>query len=484
MNYLERECILHQKTAGLFDLMSGITSLFNIPDLSGKEIKNLKKLKLGHERARLLQNSLYSRAKTKEQAMKYLVDFTTVLHERRHWHDYLGTTLGYELFVSYIEYYSRVVMILRYFGQNNVKIKLPLNTSFHSKASRKHHLEYIQHIKNSNLLIKSKYLPFSDIYTDIRSKKPGLTLSLKDIPFIYIEEDKIVDAFLTDVPITGLSLLEASSVLTEYYAIFDTFGLDEANFYMRRFNRPNLWIYSSLINAFMKLDGKMTVELMQSIVSNCLIYDQYSKIKGEPNPSSRFLIFYNELSRLSNIPDTLDSIKEWLISVIRKNGWMEPVHLAKREILHCHERMEYFKKISLEEKNEDNDAIEDFYIYYFFERIKFMEKFANNILYWGSDYLFDIDLPEPPITRISTKKIDKIVFDRSNEIFIRWFFLTDIIKQIFAKPKEEIACPLKSQCLVKDTTCGTLPLSMPPHHPECWFLITACEILAPDWNLA
>jgi len=67
---------------------------------------------------------------------------------------------------------------------------------------------------------------------------------------------------------------------------------------------------------------------------------------------------------------------------------------------------------------------------------------------------------------------------------LAWFFLTDILEQLKNKPIESFWCPMKGNrnCKLQDDTCGVLPLKKWPEHPDCWFFITACDIVLFDWD--
>ncbi|MTI86242.1 MAG: hypothetical protein FH756_20695 [Firmicutes bacterium] len=446
-------------------------------------MKHLLELNSGLQQAKYLQNELKNRCRNQREILDFLTSLTTSIHEIRHWHDYVGTMLGFEIFWIFTEYYSRTMHVLRYLAQNNIILNLPLKRTFYAQATDVHLNEFADfNIRRKNF-IYSKLFQESNVSSDIRQiKKNNKVLYLKDIPFLEFDaEDKFKYVFLRDVPITGISLFESLAVLTEVYSIFDMIGDEEAQLYMKkRFEHPNLWLYNSVIKSLVMANSNVSIELMLSIISNSVTYYIGSNSK-ECNPASRFIAFRNELASCNYPPITLEDIEEWVLEVIEKNGWSDNKKVAREQIRFCEAKIKAFESVTKDESR-DLDSLEDYIILYLKEHIKYMKRYECNVLFWASEYFYYSDHSNPPIKQIYVNRDRKWQFN--SEAHLRWFSLTSIIDQLFKVNREQFRCPFKGSkiCNLQSPDCGKLPLKMPPEHPECWYLVTACEILAPNWD--
>lgn len=277
--------------------------------------------------------------------------------------------------------------------------------------------------------------------------------------------------------------MECSAVLTEVYIINDIFGEVEANEYLlKRFEAPQLWVYNAIPKSLKIAAGSnVSLELMLAIISNSLIYRSCST-GDESNPVKRFIVFYNELKKLNKkVPSSMEEIKEWICDVIMRNGWTSNNIVANEQIEFCKMQIKEFKNSALNEKR-DLDTLEEYAISYLESQMFFFEKYKEDILFWSNNYFY-LELPKPPIIEFD---IDQRKIRMESELALRWFSLVDIIDQLFTKNAQEFICPFKStkQCDMQVANCGELPLQMPPYHPECWYLVTACELQAPNWKLA
>lgn len=484
MNAIEHELKLWQEALGQLNFQTGVLSLFHQPSLSQRARKQLSKLNSGLQIAKYLQNELKNRNNDEKEILDFLTSLTTPIHEIRHWHDYAGTTLGFEIFWIYIEYYSRTMNALKYLAQNNIAFNLPLKSTFYNQAADNYLNEFAEFKSRQTKLLHNKLFQVSDISSDIRkTKKNRGIMYLNDIPFCELDNNgRLKDIFTKDVPLTGISLFESSAVLTEVYAIFDMIGIEEADLYMKkRFEYPHLWIYSSVIKSLIMAHSNITIELMLTIISNSLIYPRRTNNK-ECNPVSRFITFRDELIVLKGPPKTLDDIGSWILGVIKKNGWSDNKQIAYEQIRFCETRIKLFEKI-MDEESRDPDALEDYIIFYLKEHIKYLKKYGRNISFWASEYFYFDKHSDPPIQQITNDTQTKWVFN--GDLHLRWFTLMNIIDQLFNVTKEQFCCPFKGSkiCNFQKPDCGKFPLEMPPKHPECWYLVTSCEILAPNWNV-
>jgi hypothetical protein len=480
---LERsELEFFEEAAGKLNFMSGIISLYMKPKLSRRAVGQISRLRSGSDIAKFLQNELRTKYFTENQKLHFLASITTPVHENRHWHEYVGTTLGFELFWSSVEYYSRTIMVLRHLANKSIKIQLPLNRrTFYNMASNNHMIEFSNYNSLFNKLLKKKLYQVDDVSLDIRkvTENKFNVPYLRNIPFIW-PKGREMECFFSDVPLTGISLLEASAVLSEVFTVYDTFGEEESQLYMRRrFELPNLWIYSSVIKALMLASKNVSVELMMAIISNSLVYPIGVNTK-ESNPAERFKEFLDRLSMTETAPTTFMEIEEWIRDVIDSNNWVTPNEIAEQHILFSQNKIREFKNIIAEE-NREPDSLESYVIYYFKNHITFFENYKSNFLFWATDYFYK-ELPSSPVLENFTNLNANIVVDGS-ETSLGWYSIVNAIEQFFKTDKSNFVCPFRSNCQIKTITCGKLPLSMPPDHPECNWLVAMCELLVPKWNL-
>jgi len=230
-----RELELWKDAAGKLNFMSGIISLYMKPQLSQRAVDQIVRLHSGQDLAKFLQNELRTKALTETQTLNFIASITTPVHEKRHWHEYVGTTLGFELFWSSVEYYSRTIMVLRHLAKESIEIRLPLKKTFYNMASNQHLVEFSNYNSLFKKLIKQKLFQVEDVSLDIRkvTEKKFNVPYLRNIPFVWPNGRKI-ECFFSDVPLTGISLLEASAVLSEVFSVYDTFGEPESQLYMRK----------------------------------------------------------------------------------------------------------------------------------------------------------------------------------------------------------------------------------------------------------
>ncbi|CAN7274436.1 hypothetical protein [Paenibacillus sp. LjRoot56] len=487
MEIIEKESLIYQKKLGYLDFMNGMVSLFVLPNIHKSTINGIDKVKLPENKVKILQHELKDKNFYPQETISYLSNMTTYFHELKHWHEYVGTTLGYEIFKINLEYYSRALMILRHMGNNLKNIKLPLgNHSFYRKATSKHTMEYREFLTRYQSIIKNRVFVVDNIFEDV-SKLKAKNLKcklLKDIPF-FKGITKLEDVAFFDVPITGITLLEASAVLTQVFAIHDVYGLEEAELFLKwGFENTKFWAYNSVIKSMVCANSNVPVEMMQAIISNSIIYPLTTKNKQEKDPIERFITFLGELRETKEMPSSLDEIREWLLNIYVKYSWIKPKDFINMQI------EESRKIVSLhqeEQKRTDNltDAIEDYLASYHKDRLFFLQKTYDDIMFWSHDYYFT-ENPSPHLMNISTKHNESMKFKSNNEnSSLRWFLSTEIVNQLITKEKEEFECPFKGKgkCTEETTNCGKLPLTMPPEHPECEFLVTACEVVLPNWDL-
>ncbi|WP_409344236.1 hypothetical protein [Paenibacillus sp. MBLB4367] len=490
MDIIEKESLFYRKptkTLGYLNFLNGMVTINALPNIHKSTIRGMNRVKSSENRVKILQHELKSKARYSKDIIRFLSEMTTYFHELKHWHEYVGTSLGYEIFRIHLEYYSRAIMILRHIGNHQKQIKLPLKDhSFYSKATRQHYIEYKEFLKRYGELRKHKLFIVDNIFEDVRKIKTKnlKTRILKSIPF-FLDELNMDEVILADVPVTGISLLEASAVLTQVFAIHDVYGLEESSLFLKRaFEAPTLWAYNSIIKSMILAQSNVPLEMMQAIISHSITYPLIAKQKNENDPIERFVIFLEELKKTVEVPQSLQEIEKWILNIYRKHFWIEPKDFLVKQI---NESRELLKRHQLDLQKTDNltDAIEDYYAAYHSDRLYFLEKTYENVIFWSNDYYY-VENPTPhtinlPTTYRSPVRLKKNEWNSS----LRWFFSTHIVDYLISKPKEEFICPFKGKnhCPVETETCGTLPLQMPPEHPECEFLVTSCEIVLPNWDL-
>ncbi|MGO4530331.1 hypothetical protein AB4Z30_14715 [Paenibacillus sp. 2TAF8] len=490
MDIIEKESVLYKKTSrtlGYMDFMNGRVTLNVSPNIHKNTIKGMKRVKSPQNKVKILQHELKSNTRYSEEIIRYLSEVTTYFHELKHWHEYVGTSLGYEIYNIHLEYYSRAIMILRYIGNNAKQIKLPLNPlNFQTKATRQHHIEYNEFLIRYGKLKKQKVFIVENIFEDVRKLKTKNFKNriLKDIPF-FLDGLNIKELIFKDVPITGVSLLEASAVLTQVYAIYDVYGLDESNLFLKQaFESPTLWAYNSIIKSMLLAKPDVPIEMMQAIITHSIIYPITVKLKIENDPIERFIIFLEELKKTDETPRSLHEIELWIINIYRNNMWTEPEDFLKKQIIKSEAVLKQHQT-ELEKNSDSTDAIEDYNATYHSDRLYFLQKTLNNIMFWSEDYYYE-DNPKPHTMNFTTSFKNPLKL-KSNDLnsSLRWYFSTNIVEQLLSKPKEEFVCPFKgrNECSIETETCGKLPLQMPPDHPECEFLVTSCEVVLPNWDL-
>lgn len=470
---IEEKC--YSKTLGDVNFITGIMNLYTFPILSDNVFSNLSK---GEDRARYLQNEYKLKASSTKEKMEFLARFSVPIHEQKHWHDYVGTTLGQEMFFMSMELISRQMNILVNLGKHKKSIKLPLSKKFYYLAERHYSKEYHDFVLKFNRFMKDKFSYLSNPFDDIQTIEKKAPL-LNEIPF-YNVDDYLIS--VENVPITGLTLLEASAVLAEAHAIYDYLGEEPFNLFLQKgYRSTKLWIYTSVITSLIQVRNNMPFELMKGIISNCLIYNKYSKYEKEKIPSYRFSIFLDALKRTDDIPRNYEEIERWILSVINSESWTKPTKIAVQTISEFTSRLENLNKI-LEEEDREADALELYMKSYFEKTIYFFEKFQNNILYWANDYFFDSGIPRPNIVRINKDSFSKNRIT-PDETSMTWFFMTDLLSQFFEKNKDEVCCPYKGgSCPIQTENCGRLPIDMKVH-PECWFLVASANLYIPELNL-
>ncbi len=478
-SFERRELALWKKAAGKLNFMSGIISLYMKPELSQRALKQIARLHSSQDIALFLQNEL-SNIDVKDR-QHFLVSIATPIHERKHWHDYIGTTLGFELFWSSVEYYSRIIMILRHLSTESIEISLPLKKTFYHMASDQHALEFSHYNSLYKKFIKQKVFQVENIDSDIRevTKKAFSLPYLKDMPFVS-SNGKNPEYFFSDVPLTGISLLEASAVLTEFFSLYDILGESESHSYLNRYQKPDLWIYNSVINGLKNATKNVSIELMLAIISNCLMYPINRSTK-ESNPIERFKAFLDSLSELKAAPTSLQDIKQWIISVFESNNWAMPVEIAKQHILFSKSKIDEINHTLIEE-NREADSLESYLIYYLNHHIKFFEYYKANPIFWAADYFYKA-LPSP-LALENHYDLNSIIILDKTDASLGWYSITNAIDQLFELNKTNFTCPFKNICSIKIETCGKLPLSMPPQHPECYWLVAMCDLLAPNWKIS
>jgi len=139
-----------------------------------------------------------------------------------------------------------------------------------------------------------------------------------------------------------------------------------------------------------------------------------------------------------------------------------------------------FKNIVIEE-NREPDSIESYISYYLETHITFFEYYKSNSLFWATDYFYK-ELPSPPVMENFTNPKNNIKLDGTGTS-LGWYSIVNAIDQFLDLDKANFVCPLKNSCKIKTKTCGKLPLSMPPKHPECEWLVAMCELLVPNWKI-
>ncbi|WP_062319552.1 hypothetical protein [Paenibacillus pabuli] len=490
MGIIEKESLLYKKTSrtlGYMDFMNGRVTLNVSPNIHKNTIKGMRRVTAPENKVKILQHELNNNTHYSEDKIRYLQEMTTYFHELKHWHEYVGTSLGYEIYKIYLEYYSRTIMILRYMGNNSKQIKLPLNSlNFYNKATKQHYTEYNDFLNRFGKLKNRKVFIVDNIFEDVRKLKSKNFNKriLKDIPF-FLDGLNIEEIIFADVPLTGISLLEASAVLTQVFAIYDIYGLEESNLFLKQaFESPILWAYNSVIKSMLCAHPNVPNEMMQAIITHSITYPLVKQQTAENDPIERFMIFLEELKKTDETPRSLPEIEQWILNIYRKLNWTEPKDFLTEQVI---ESEKILKQHQLELEKTDNftDAIEDYNASYHSDRLYFLHKLRENIIYWSKDYYYE-DTPKPHAVNLTTSFKKPLQFT-NNELnsSLRWYFSTNIIEQLFSKSKEEFICPFKgkNECPAETESCGKFPLQMPPDHPECEFLVTSCEIVLPNWDI-
>lgn len=481
MNSILYELQSLQAAAGQLNFETEIISLFNRPRLSKRALEHLNNLSDGQDLAKYIQNELNNKGRNKQDRIDFMTSLSTMQHEQKHWHDLVGTSLGFQINNNYMISISRTIMACRALSKKTVK--LPLSGNIFRLAGSPHKEEFYEHKKKINKFYNNKLFQINNINCDIRSLRfdKDKIPFLKDIPFSI--GDNII---LNNVPLLGISLLEASAVLSEVYFHFDILGSNEASEYLSRYEHPEFWIYNSVIKAIGMVQPEASVELMLAIISNSLIYD-ISSGYIESNPVNRFQVFLAELKQYKEPLDTLEQIEEWITTIIKKQGWSSPGLVASKHIDFCDFQFTHSEKI-LSEENRTRDVFEEYQTDYYRNQQSFFKKYKENCVFWASEYFYT-KLPQPSIIMFDddihhTYKKDYINLITTKDSAFAWFFLIEILDQLKNKPLKDFCCPLKGKknCKLQDNICGTLPLRKWPDHPDCWFFIAACDVVLFDWH--
>jgi hypothetical protein len=401
------------------------------------------------------------------RSWEYANKVASVLHERRHFHDWVGTSLGMQLFYHLQRVVNQYLLNLEPNAVDVSSLQFPLR---HTKGvvpgGVQSFLEdYDAHMSQYDWLMAAHELPRDyatrDPLSEFTLPDSGLTIPVLNLQEVAFVRNGKVEPFPQKcIPLGGLHIIEALAFITEAMQLRRHFGPDfEARLNEVVLSSTDGWNYGIVTGAVQVILGSLPLEATMSACEFALWTPGSECAPEEQHPGWRFIHILLELSNGTDF--SVAGFSNAVDRLCRKQRWTHP-----RDVVQASKR---YTTAQLAH-NRRSPHMDDFGIVKAYNELYY--RLADTLVDYHLStrfpdrnpfrYLDDVaGLPSQPLSRFQqadgTHKLVSADTEQGR-ILVHWAILEHLVHEI--TETGNLTCPLKygpalgDSCPMRTSDCG------------------------------